>query len=36
MAALGATVTERIYPGMGHTVTGDEVGEVVKMLAGVV
>jgi len=35
MAALGGAVTERIYPGMGHTVTGDEVEEVVKMLAGV-
>lgn len=35
MAALGAEVTERIYPGMGHTVTGDEVEEIVRMLAGV-
>jgi predicted esterase len=33
MAALGGVVTERIYPGMGHTVTGNEVEEVVKMLA---
>jgi predicted esterase len=36
MAALGATVTERIYPGMGHTVTGDEVEEIQKVLAAVV
>jgi predicted esterase len=36
MAALGATVTERIYPGMGHTVTGDEVEEIRKVLAAVV
>jgi len=35
MAALGATVTERIYPGMGHTVTGDEVEEIRKVLATV-
>lgn len=35
MAALGATVTERIYPGMGHTVTGDEVEEIKKVLATV-
>jgi predicted esterase len=36
MAALGGTVTERIYPGMGHTVTGDEVEEIRRLLAGVV
>jgi predicted esterase len=35
MAALGGAVTERIYPGMGHTVTGDEVEEIRKVLAGV-
>jgi len=35
MAALGGTVTERIYPGMGHTVTGDEVEEIRKVLATV-
>lgn len=35
MTALGAAVTERIYPGMGHTVTGDEVEEIRKMLSTV-
>jgi phospholipase/carboxylesterase len=31
---LGADVTERIYPGMGHTINDDEVREVRKLLAG--
>jgi phospholipase/carboxylesterase len=30
---LGADVTERIYPGMGHTVNADEIGHVTKLLA---
>lgn len=30
----GARVTERIYPGMGHTVNDDEVGELRKLLSG--
>ena len=31
---LGGEVTERIYPGMGHTVNADEIGHVTKLLAG--
>jgi phospholipase/carboxylesterase len=31
---LGAQVTERIYPGMGHTVNADEIAHVSKLLAG--
>ena len=34
LARLGAEVTERIYPGMGHTINEDEIGQVVKLLAG--
>jgi phospholipase/carboxylesterase len=30
---LGADVTERIYPGMGHTVNADEVAHVSALLA---
>ena len=32
---LGAAVTERIYPGMGHTVNADEIAHVRKLLAGI-
>jgi phospholipase/carboxylesterase len=32
---LGADVTERIYPGMGHTVNADEVAHVRSLLASV-
>lgn len=32
--ANGARVTERIYPGMGHTVNDDEVGEIRTLLSG--
>ena len=32
---LGAEVTERIYPGMGHTVNADEITHLSKLLAGV-
>jgi phospholipase/carboxylesterase len=35
LQALGATVTERIYPGMGHTVNADELTFVRELLAGV-
>ena len=31
---MGATVTEKIYPGMGHTVNEDEIEHVRAMLAG--
>ena len=34
LTRMGATVTERIYPGMGHTVNGDEIAHVSKLLAG--
>jgi phospholipase/carboxylesterase len=34
LQALGATVTERIYPGMAHTVNADEVAFVRELLAG--
>jgi phospholipase/carboxylesterase len=29
---LGGAVTERIYPGMGHTANADEIGHVTKLL----
>jgi len=31
---LGGEVTERIYPGMGHTINDDEIGHVRTVLAG--
>lgn len=34
LRALGAEVSERIYPGMGHTINDDEITEVRKLLAG--
>ena len=34
LGRMGAAVTERIYPGMGHTVNADEVAHVRSMLAG--
>ena len=34
LGGLGAEVTERIYPGMGHTINEDEIAHVVKLLAG--
>jgi len=33
MAGLGASVTERIYPGMGHTINDDEMRHVKALLA---
>ena len=35
LARMGANVTERIYPGMGHTINADEIAEVGKLLAGI-
>jgi len=32
---LGAAVTERIYPGMAHTVNADEIAHVTRLLAGI-
>lgn len=34
LTRMGAAVTERIYPGMGHTVNADEIAYVAKLLAG--
>ncbi len=33
LQSLGAEVTKRIYPGMGHTSVDDEIREVRKLLA---
>lgn len=33
MRAMGATVTERIYPGFGHGVNDDEIAEARRLLA---
>lgn len=35
MEALGADVTERIYPGMGHTIVEDEIAQVRRIVATV-
>ena len=35
LGRMGAAVTERIYPGMGHTINADEIAEVGKLLAGI-
>lgn len=32
MKKLGADVTKKIYPGMGHTVNQDEIGHITKMI----
>jgi phospholipase/carboxylesterase len=32
---LGAEVTERVYPGLGHRVTGDEIEHIAAMMAAV-
>jgi predicted esterase len=34
LSQLGAVVTERIYPGMGHTVNADEIAHVIALLEG--
>ena len=34
LRGLGAEVTERIYPGMGHTINDDEIARVRKLLEG--
>jgi predicted esterase len=36
LAALGASVDKRIYPGMGHIVNDDEIATVQALLAGIV
>jgi len=35
LSRMGAAMTERIYPGMGHTVNADEIAHVGKLLAGI-
>ena len=35
LARMGANVTERIYPGMPHTINADEIAAVGKLLAGI-
>jgi phospholipase/carboxylesterase len=35
LTRMGAAVTERIYPGMGHTVNSEEIEHVSRLLAGV-
>ena len=35
LTRMGAAVTERIYPGMGHTVNADEIEHVRTLLAGI-
>ena len=34
LGRMGAAVTQRIYPNMGHTVNADEIAHVGKLLAG--
>ncbi len=34
LTRMGASITERIYPGMGHTVNADEIEHVRTLLAG--
>ena len=35
LTRMGAAVTERIYPGMGHTINADEIAAVTRLLAGI-
>lgn len=35
LSRMGAAVTERIYPGMGHTVNADEIAHVARLLAAI-
>ena len=35
LRTLGGEVTERVYPGMGHTINDDEIGHVGRILAAV-
>ena len=36
LAQMGAIVTERIYPGMGHTINDDEIAHAQKILDAVI
>jgi predicted esterase len=35
LSRMDAAVTERIYPGMGHTVNADEIAHVARLLAAI-
>jgi phospholipase/carboxylesterase len=35
LSRMGAAVTERIYPGMGHTVNSDEIEHLSRLLAAI-
>ncbi len=35
LTRMDAAVTERIYPGMAHTVNADEIAHVSRLLAGI-
>ena len=35
LTRMGAAVTERIYPGMGHSVNSEEIEHVSRLLAGI-
>ena len=35
LSRMGASVTERIYPRMGHTINADEIAAVTQMLAAI-
>jgi predicted esterase len=35
LGRMGAAVTERIYPGMGHTVNADEIAHVARLLTAI-
>ena len=35
LRTMDAVVTERIYPGLGHTINEDEIARVGKLLSGV-
>jgi phospholipase/carboxylesterase len=35
LGTMGAAVTTRIYPGMGHTINADEIAAVGELLAGI-
>lgn len=36
LGSLGASVTKKIYPGMGHTVNEDEIDEINKLIQSVI
>jgi predicted esterase len=34
LSSLGGVVTEKIYPGMGHTINQDEIAHITALLDG--